>query len=86
MTLLVQVDDPRTATGAAFTDGCMPEGNAFYGADQDADGKTRGDVNGTLVLDIGDWDTHWLASLVVAILAEEVVRKPPQPILAEVPI
>ncbi|KAE8970446.1 hypothetical protein PF001_g27112 [Phytophthora fragariae] len=67
------VDDPRTSSGTAFTDSCMPKGNAFYGANQDADGKTRGEVNGTLVLDVGDWDTHWLASLVVAILAEEVV-------------
>ncbi|GMF14741.1 unnamed protein product [Phytophthora lilii] len=48
------------------------KGTTFYGADQDVDGKTRGEVNGTLVLDIGDWDTHWLASLVFAILAEEV--------------
>ncbi|EGZ14572.1 hypothetical protein PHYSODRAFT_332937 [Phytophthora sojae] len=67
-----RIDDPRTSSVTTFSDSCMPEGHVFYGADHDADGKTRGEVNGTLVLDIGDWDTHWLASLVLAILAEEV--------------
>ncbi|ETL93494.1 hypothetical protein L917_08349, partial [Phytophthora nicotianae] len=67
------VDDPRTSSATAFSDSCIPKDNVFYGADQDADGNTRGNVKGTLVLDIGDWDTHWLSSLVVAILAEEVV-------------
>ncbi|KAF4136985.1 7 transmembrane sweet-taste receptor of 3 GCPR [Phytophthora infestans] len=67
------VDDQRTSSATAFSDSCMPKDNAFFGADQDADGNNRGHVNGTLVLDVGDWDTHWLSSLVVAILAEEVV-------------
>ncbi|KAK1934634.1 Gamma-aminobutyric acid type B receptor subunit 2 [Phytophthora citrophthora] len=67
-----RVDDHRTASGAAFTDACMATDYVFYGADQDADGKNRGNADGTLVLDVGDWDTHWLSSLVTAILAEEV--------------
>ncbi|KAG3105007.1 hypothetical protein PI125_g13512 [Phytophthora idaei] len=67
------VDDPRTSLGKAFSDSCMPKDNVFYGADQDTDGNNRGNVNGTLVLDVGDWDTHWLSSFVVAIFAEEVV-------------
>ncbi|KAL3663936.1 hypothetical protein V7S43_010825 [Phytophthora oleae] len=75
-----RVDDPRTSSGAAFTDTCMSSDQVFYGAGQDADGKNRGNADGknrgnadgTLVLDVGDWDTHWLSSLVVAILAEEV--------------
>ncbi|KAG6955153.1 hypothetical protein JG688_00012007 [Phytophthora aleatoria] len=44
----------------------------FYGAYQDADGKNRGEVNGTLVLDLCAWDTHALATMVLAIMAEEV--------------
>ncbi|POM78058.1 Transmembrane protein, partial [Phytophthora palmivora] len=66
------IDDPRTSSGTAFTDSCLPKDNVFYGADQNEDGRDRGNVNGTLVLDVGDWDTHWLSSLVMAILAEEV--------------
>ncbi|KAH7463190.1 Gamma-aminobutyric acid type B receptor subunit 2 [Phytophthora ramorum] len=67
-----RVDDPRTSSGAAYTDSCVPEGQFFYGAGQDAEGTTRGDVNGTLVLDLCDWETHALSTMVLAIIAQEV--------------
>ncbi|POM79807.1 LOW QUALITY PROTEIN: Transmembrane protein, partial [Phytophthora palmivora] len=34
--------------------------------------ENRGEVNGTLILDIAAWDTHALATMVLAIMAEEV--------------
>ncbi|KAG7391748.1 hypothetical protein PHYPSEUDO_003823 [Phytophthora pseudosyringae] len=68
-----RVDDPRTSSGIAYTDSCVPEGQVFYGAEQDADGTTRGEVNGTLVLDWCDWESHGVATLVLAIMAQEVV-------------
>ncbi|KAG6956535.1 hypothetical protein JG687_00010547, partial [Phytophthora cactorum] len=67
-----RVDDPRTSSGKVFTDNCMASDELFYGAYQDADGKNRGEVNGTLVLDLCAWDTHALATMVLAIMAEEV--------------
>ncbi|RLN68590.1 hypothetical protein BBJ29_001505 [Phytophthora kernoviae] len=67
------VNDPRTSSREAYTDNCIPPGQEFYGADQDAEGTTRGQVDGTLVLDLCNWDTHALATLVLAIVAEEVV-------------
>jgi hypothetical protein len=71
--LAFQIDDPRTASDAAYADECLSTGQAFYGADQPADGSSRGALKGTLVLDVSDWDSHMLASLVLAIVAEEVV-------------
>ncbi|OWZ24455.1 G-protein coupled receptor [Phytophthora megakarya] len=67
-----RVDDPRTASGKAFTDSCIPSGRFFYGANQDPEGKNRGEVNGTLVLDLAAWDTHALSTMVLAIMAAEV--------------
>ncbi|KAF4035963.1 hypothetical protein GN244_ATG11959 [Phytophthora infestans] len=67
-----RVDDPRTSSGKVFTDNCMTSDAFFYGANQDADGKNRGEVQGTLVLDLCAWDTHALATMVLAIMAEEV--------------
>ncbi|KAL4174315.1 hypothetical protein KRP22_006253 [Phytophthora ramorum] len=67
-----RVEDPRTSSGKAFSESCMPSDHLFYGAYQDADGSDRGEVNGTLVLDLCNWDTHALATLVLAIVAEEV--------------
>lgn len=52
----------------------MNTADLFYGADQNPDGSNRGNVDGTLVLDLCDWDTHALATMVLAIMAEEVVR------------
>ncbi|ETP53649.1 hypothetical protein F442_01466 [Phytophthora nicotianae P10297] len=66
------VDDSRTSSGKVFTDNCMASDALFYGANQDADGKNRGEVDGTLVLDLCAWDTHALATMVLAIMAEEV--------------
>ncbi|KAG7393793.1 hypothetical protein PHYBOEH_006021 [Phytophthora boehmeriae] len=68
-----RVDDPRTASASAFSDSCIPAGQTVYGADQDAEGTTRGEVNGTLVMDMCNWDTHALATMVLAIVAGEVV-------------
>jgi hypothetical protein len=51
----------------------VPEGQFFFGADQDAEGTTRGELNGTLVLDLCDWESHALATMVLGIIAEEVV-------------
>ncbi|POM72662.1 Transmembrane protein, partial [Phytophthora palmivora] len=65
------VDDPRTAAKTAYADECMGK-KVFYGANQPSDGSSRGDVNGTLVIDVGDWDSHVLVSMVMAIVAEEV--------------
>ncbi|KAG1686852.1 hypothetical protein DVH05_005905 [Phytophthora capsici] len=50
----------------------MNTADLFYGADQNPDGSNRGNVDGTLVLDLCDWDTHALATMVLAIMAEEV--------------
>lgn len=36
--------------------------------------SNRDEVNGTFVLDMGNWDTSALTTLLLAILAEEVVR------------
>ncbi|ETM46742.1 hypothetical protein L914_08407 [Phytophthora nicotianae] len=66
------VDDPRTAAGTAYTDACLGNG-VFYGANQPSDGSSRGEVKGTLSIDVGDWDSHVLASMVAAVVAEEVV-------------
>lgn len=51
----------------------MSSSESFYGAYQDPDGNNRGVVDGTLVLDLCGWDTHALSTLVLAIMAEEVV-------------
>ncbi|ETN08976.1 hypothetical protein PPTG_11044 [Phytophthora nicotianae INRA-310] len=66
------VDDPRTAAGTAYTDACLGNG-VFYGANQPSDGSSRGEVKGTLSIDVGDWDSHVLASMVAAVVAEEVI-------------
>jgi hypothetical protein len=52
----------------------MSNSETFYGANQPADGSTRGEVEGTLVIDMGEWDTHKLLSTVTAIIAAEVVN------------
>ncbi|KAG6574385.1 Transmembrane protein [Phytophthora cinnamomi] len=61
------------ASETAFSDDCMPPGTVFYGADQDAEGATRGEIDGALVLDMSGWDSHALSTTVLAILAGEVV-------------
>ncbi|KAJ8577357.1 hypothetical protein ON010_g1849 [Phytophthora cinnamomi] len=67
-----RVNDPRTSSGNAFTDKCMTSDAVFFGADQDAQGTSHGEANGTLVLDLCAWDTHALSTLVLAIMAQEV--------------
>ncbi|KAH7463542.1 Gamma-aminobutyric acid type B receptor subunit 2 [Phytophthora ramorum] len=67
-----RVDDPRTEASTAYTDECMTKSQRFFGANQPSDGSSRGEVNGTLVIDVGDWATHILVSMVLAIVAEEV--------------
>ncbi|KAE9292076.1 hypothetical protein PF008_g25169 [Phytophthora fragariae] len=63
----------RFSAGTAYTDECMINEQLFHGANQPSDGSSRGEVNGTLILDMGDWDTSVLASMVAAIIAEEAV-------------
>ncbi|GMF35472.1 unnamed protein product [Phytophthora lilii] len=58
----IRINDPQTASPAAYADKCIFTNEDFFGADQPADGSTRGTVDGTLVIDMGDWDTSALVA------------------------
>ncbi|ETP16812.1 hypothetical protein F441_08616 [Phytophthora nicotianae CJ01A1] len=74
-----RVGDQRTAHARdqLFQSDCMPSDSVFYGvgARIDSDGNIieSGRVNGTLVMEIDTWSSHSLSTLVVAILAQELL-------------
>ncbi|KAG3246424.1 hypothetical protein PI124_g8849 [Phytophthora idaei] len=74
-----RVDDQRTARARdiLFQSDCMPFDSVFYGVgarvDENGNIIEAGRVNGTLVMEIDTWSSHSLSTLVVAILAQELL-------------
>jgi hypothetical protein len=74
-----RVDDTRTARDRSdlFQAACMPSDSVFYGVgarvDDDGNVVEAGRVSGSLVVEINTWSSHTLSSMVVAILAQELV-------------
>ncbi|GMG17663.1 unnamed protein product [Phytophthora fragariaefolia] len=76
-----QVNDVRTARARdeLFQPDCMPSDSVFYGVGARVDNYGNvinpGRINGTLVLEIDTWTSHSLSTMILAILAQELVRK-----------
>ncbi|KAG3013398.1 hypothetical protein PC121_g14708 [Phytophthora cactorum] len=74
-----RVDDQRTARARdiLFQSDCMPFDSVFYGVgarvDENGNIIEAGRVNGSLVMEIDTWSSHSLSTLVVAILAQELL-------------
>ncbi|KAJ0408310.1 hypothetical protein ATCC90586_000051 [Pythium insidiosum] len=72
------INDPRTAADPAtlFRDECMPAGAVYFGYESKiAGGKLvdRGKIAGTLIVEIKTWVSNAIATMVFAILAQEMV-------------
>lgn len=53
----------------------MSSSMVFYGAEAtSASAKISGRANGTLILDMRNWDSQMLSTMIFAILAQESVR------------
>ncbi|KAF4148352.1 7 transmembrane sweet-taste receptor of 3 GCPR [Phytophthora infestans] len=74
-----RVNDQRTARARdkLFQSDCMPSDSIFYGVgarvDEDGNIVEAGRVSGTLIMEIDTWSSHSLSTLVVAILAQELL-------------
>ncbi|POM58636.1 Serine protease family S33 [Phytophthora palmivora] len=74
-----RVNDKRTtrARDELYQSDCMASDSVFYGVGARVDGDGNileaGRVNGTLVMEIDTWSSHSLSSMVVAIIAQELL-------------